>query len=176
MRPPQFTKRRMMMVGAVIGVAVATCWMVVSYFSRDLLRGEAAYNVQMRSLNLGYEVRIRGEIDRLLGSKANEQNGRETTDHVFEMLRLSRVAANSREVTSWEAAPHSPERMAVALKWAKVAADEAAFEAALHERWGRDYDLGRMPHHITNDEIPPFRMPAGWTEDDLKYGQGKRNE
>ena len=66
MRPPEITKRRMTIVGAVIGIAVATWWMVVSYSHRVLLRGEAANNAQMRSLNLGYEVRIRGEIDRLL--------------------------------------------------------------------------------------------------------------
>ena len=56
----------MTIVGAVIGIAVATWWMVVSYSHRVLLRGEAANNAQMRSLTLGYEVRIRGEIDRLL--------------------------------------------------------------------------------------------------------------
>jgi hypothetical protein len=43
------------------------------------------------------------------------------------MLRLSRVANNSREVTSWEGAPHSSERTAVALMWTTVAADEAAY-------------------------------------------------
>jgi hypothetical protein len=176
MQRPQITKRLIMIVVAVIGVAVATCWMVVSYSYRVLLRGEAAYSADMRTLNLDYEVRIRGEIDRLLDSQASGPSGRETTDRVFEMLRLSRVAANSREVASWEAAAHGPERLSIALKWAKVAADEAAFKAALHERWGRDYDRGRMPHHITNDEIPTFRMPAGWSEDDLKYRQGKRDE
>ena len=129
----------------------------------------------MRQLKLDYEVRIRGEMNRILRGQPGGPNGHASADRVFEMLRLSRVANNSREVMSWEGAPHSPERTAVALKWAKVAAGEAAYEAALHERWGRDHDRGRRPHHITDDEIPPFRMPGGWSVDDLKYGQAERN-
>jgi hypothetical protein len=61
----------------------------------------------------------------------------------------------------------------VALKWAKVAVAEATYEAALCERWAFDYEHGRLPHHVTDDEVKPFRMPEGWTKDDLKYGTSR---
>jgi hypothetical protein len=178
MRVPRvrFTVRRMMVAIVVVAVAVMAYLVVVSYAARVMLRHEASYNAEMRQLNHDYEVRIRGELDRLLHSQPGGPDGRESADRVFEMLRLSRVANNSREVGSWEHAPHSPVRMAVALKWAKVAADEASYEAALHERRAVDYAQGRMPHHVSDDEVPPFRMPDDWTEDDLKYGRAERDE
>lgn len=52
-----------------------------------------------------------------------------------------------------------------------AAADEATYKVVLCERWAIDYAQGRMPHHINDDE-----MPAGWTEDDLKYGPTERDE
>jgi hypothetical protein len=121
-----------------------------------------------------FEARLRAEIDRLQ-KRAGTSDEQGTADRVFEMLKLSRVANNSREVGSWEGAPHSPGRTLVALKWARVAADEAAYEAALCERWAVDYARGRMPHHIGADEVPPFRMPAGWKDDDLKYGRAEHD-
>jgi hypothetical protein len=65
----------------------------------------------------------------------------------------------------------------VALRWAEAAVDEARFNAALHGTWRRDYERGGMGHHITDDEVPPFEMPAGWTAADQLYGgQGATSE
>jgi len=62
----------------------------------------------------------------------------------------------------------------VALKWGEVAADEAAFNSALHARWKRDLELGRMPNRIMENEVPRFSMPEGWSSDDLIYTGAKR--
>jgi hypothetical protein len=75
------------------------------------------------------------------------------------MLRSSAVAASSREVGRWRQEPESPERRAIALKWAKVAVDEAAYKRELHKRWRRDYERNAPPHHITDEEVKPFAMP-----------------
>jgi hypothetical protein len=168
MRIPGITRRRITVAVSVAGVVLAVWGVLLWCGGRMMFRNEAAYNAEMRRLNLDYEIRLREQIDVLLRNQANEPAGREAAGRIFTMLGLSRVAGRRREVESWEKAPHSPERTSVALKWARVAADEAAYEAALCERWAVDYDRGRVPHHITDDEVPPFRMPAGWTQDDLK--------
>lgn len=168
MRLPWITKQRIIVAASIV-VGVLTTWsLILWYGGRIILRSEAVYNAEMRELNLDYEVRLRGEIDRLLRGRPGESDERESADQIFKMLRLSRVASQSREVNSSEVAPHTPGRTAVALKWAKVAANEAAYDAALHDRWGKDCDRGQLPHHITDDEVPPFRMPDGWTIDDLR--------
>lgn len=100
-----------MVAVAVLSVVIAVWRLLLWFGEREMLRHEAAYNAEMRQLNLDYEVRIRGEINRLLRGQRGGPNGREFADRVFEMLRLSRVANNSREVMSWEGAPHSPERL-----------------------------------------------------------------
>ena len=64
----------------------------------------------------------------------------------------------------------------MALRWAEAAVDEARYYAALHATWRRDYERGGMGHHITDDEVPPFKMPAGWTEADLLWRQGATHE
>jgi hypothetical protein len=79
------------------------------------------------------------------------------------------VAARSREVEQWRQLPHSQKRVAIARKWAIVAANEAAYMAELHRRWEQDLEQGRPTHHITDDEVRPFAMPEGWTASDLKY-------
>jgi len=175
-RLPQITKRRIMVSVSIVAFVIAA-WILLSWYgARLMLRSLSVYNTEMRQLNHDYEVKLRGAIVRLLRSRRESPDGRESADRVFEMLHLSRVARNSREVQSWERAPHSPERTEVALKWARVAADEAAYEAALHRRWERDYGRGRLPHHITDDEVPPFKMPADWTEDDLINGRAERDK
>jgi hypothetical protein len=162
------TTRRLMLAVAVVVIVVVACLAVLSYGNRVIFRAEASNNATMLQLNRDFEVRMRVAIDRLRQSRPGTPDEQESADRIFEMLRLSRVAVNSREVGSWERALHSSERTLIALKWAKVAADEAAYHAALCERWAVDYDQGRTPHHITDDEVPPFSMPAGWKEDDLK--------
>jgi hypothetical protein len=172
----RFTVRLLTVAVAVAGVPAVAYSALRWYSARLMLRAEAFDNAEMRRLHRDHEVRLRAAIGRLRRSRPGTPDERESTDRVFELLRLSRVASNSREVESSERAPHSPERVSVALKWAEVAADEAAYEAALRERWANDFARGRMPHHISDDEVPPFRMPDGWTEDDLKYRQARRDE
>lgn len=176
-RPRNWLTLRRSSVGvALVAIVVVTYLAVRSYSSHIMLRHEAADNAQRRELNRDYEAKLSGEIERLVQSQSGGPDGDESVDRIFETLRYSRVANNSREVESWARAPHSPQRRSIALKWARVAADEAAYYAALCERWAVDYGHGRTPHHIMDDEVPPFRMPAGWTEDDLKYQQAKRIE
>lgn len=153
----------------VVGVLVGTYLVLRSYGLRLMLRAEASNNAEMLQLNRDHELRIRAAIDQLAGSASGTPDERASADRVFEMLKLSRVANNSREVASWRDAPHSPQRTAVALKWAKVAADEAGYMATLYERWAVDYAQGRPPHHVSADEVSPFRMPPGSTEDDSKW-------
>jgi hypothetical protein len=90
------------------------------------------------------------------------------TERLFELLRQSPAATNSREVESCRGKHPSPERTAVALKWAEVAADEARYYAALHDIWRQDLERGEIHHHITDDEVPPFKLPEGWTREDLR--------
>jgi hypothetical protein len=161
---------------AVVAVMIATCWSVRSYGTRVMLQHERVYNAEMLRLYRSYERRLRDEIDGLVRIQKDEGARRQDVDRLFEMLRASPAASNSREVESWGLAPHSPERTTVALKWARVAADEAAFSTALHELWEKDYEKGQSPHHIMDDEVPPFRLPPGWTEDDLRYRRTGRDD
>ena len=168
--------RCIMIALAVIVGMISAWWSVLSYGARVMHRHERAYNAEMLRLYRNYERRLQNEIDGLVRIQKDAPAGRQDVDRLFEMLRTSPAASNSREVESWRLAPHSPERTVVALKWAKVAADEAAFKAALHELWEKDYEKGQPPHHIMDDEVPPFRMPPGWTEDDLRYRRAERDE
>ncbi len=171
MRRPRITRRFIIVAATILGGVLAT-WIFVRWYAGEaMLRVEASYNAEMLRLTHDYEGRLREEIHRLISSQPREPDEGESADRIFELLRLSRVANNSREAESWEHAPHSRERTSIALKWGKVAADEAAYMGTLHERWAVDFNQGRMPHHISADEVPPFRMPTGWTEDDLKYRQ-----
>ena len=128
---------------------------------RSMLRSEASYNAEMQGLYEAHERDLKIEIARI-----GQGNG--DADRVFELLRTSRVANASREVATWEKARRSPDRTSVALKWAEVAANEASYMASLHRRRGQDYERGLMPHHISDQEIEPFKMPAGWTPDDSR--------
>lgn len=112
-------------------------------------------------------TRLREGIARLRVTDADRVLRSEGTDRLFELLRLSTIAASSREVEEWRGAPSSMERTAVALNWAGAAAGEAEYFATLHGLWRRDSELGRKTHHITYDEVPPFPMPAGWTPEDV---------
>jgi hypothetical protein len=112
---------------------------------------------------------LREQIGLLRRAGGDDRVVREATDRLFESLRLSAAAGNSREVEAWRRRSASPERTAVALKWAEAAADEARYFADLHAIWRRDLEGGGIGHWVTDDEVPPFRMPAGWTPADLLY-------
>ena len=148
-------------------------WAMVGEWRRIQLRYHAGTERECRD----FEGRLREQIGSLHRAGGDEQAMREVTDRIFGSLRYSAIAANSREVESWRSKPPSPERTAVALRWAEAAVDEARYYAALHATWRRDYERGGMGHHITDDEVPPFKMPAGWTVADLLYGgQGATSE
>ncbi len=109
-----------------------------------------------------WSARLRAKIARI-------GNGNEDVDRIFELLRTSPAASRSREVAFWEESPPSRDRTVMALKWAEVAANEAAYMVELHRRWRQDLARGLMPHHITAQEVEPFKMPMGWTPDDSRY-------
>jgi len=176
MRLPRMTARRWLIALAVLASGLGGfCGLWWSAYRAAML-AEARYNSEMQGLHATAERRLRAEIAGLRPGSNDLLHERKSTDRLFEMLRLSQVAGNSREVEAWRQAPHSPERRAVALKWAEVAADQAAYMVALHERWGEDYKRFRMPHHISDREVKPFEMPADWTEEDLRYGAGRPNQ
>jgi hypothetical protein len=122
-----------------------------------------------------FEARLRQQIGSLQRAGGDERAVREVSDRIFGLLRSSAIAANSREVESWRSQPPSPERTTVAQRWAEAAVDEARYNAALHGMWRRDYERGGMGHSITDDEVPPFQMPAGWTAADLLHSGTGRN-
>jgi hypothetical protein len=113
----------------------------------------------MEGLNRQYERRLHEKIPRLEKAVANGASDNALTDEVFEMLRLSRAAANSREVETWRESSQSPERMSAALKWALLAAEEAHYDAACHALWKQDYLRNQTSHHITDQEIQPPDLP-----------------
>ena len=156
MRLPR-TSLRGWLIATVFVVSIIGVWQSALWYGQRAMRhSEAAYNAEMLSLQENQERELRTEISRIV-------KGDENADRVFVLLRTSRLANESREVESWVKSPHSSDRTAVALKWARFAADEAAYMASLHRRWGQDLARGLPPHHITDREIEPLRMPIGWT-------------
>lgn len=104
--------------------------------------------------------------------RAADEAGEDTralTDKAFKLLVLSMVANNSKEVHAERRAEHSAKRTAVALKWADAVIAEFDHGAKCHEIWKREYERGGTSHHITEDEVAPFPMPADWTPDDRMY-------
>lgn len=167
----RLTARPLLILMGLVGVAVSGYLLLHRYAYRSAMRAEMAYNSEQERLYANSERQLRDEIEAFRRAKQSGRAGRELTDHLFETLQSSAIAANSREVERWRIQPESPERGTIALKWAKVAADEAAYKRELHRRWRRDYERGTPPHHITDAEVRPFAMPEGWTRDDWKWGQ-----
>jgi hypothetical protein len=161
MRLPQMSPRSRLIAAGILVTSIGVWRSALWYGTRIMLRSEAAYNAEMQGLCEAHERELRAEIARI-------GRGSEDADRIFEFLRTSRVATTSREVASWAKSPQSRDRTAVALKWAEVAANEAAYMASLHRVWGQDLSRDLMPHHITDLEIEPFKMPIGWSSDDLK--------
>jgi hypothetical protein len=168
--------RRLPILTGLVGVAVSGYLILHRYAYRSTMRAEMSYNSEQERLYANSERELRDEIDAFQRAKQSGRAGREMTDHLFEALHSSAIAANSREVERWRREPESPERKAIALKWAKAAADEAAYMRELHRRWRLDYERGTQPHHITDEEVKPFAMPEGWTSDDWRWGQANPDE
>ena len=158
----------------LFGFAIAIGFLSLGYLgvlrlARDeMLRCESNNNDEDHRLHVEYGARVRASIVLLRHQADLGASEWAMTDHLFQLLRSSPVASGSKEVDRWREAPQSPERVAVALKWAEVAADEAAYQAALRAVWKLDYAKRRWPRHLRDDEVRPFRMPAGWTPEDLK--------
>jgi hypothetical protein len=152
-------------VALVIGLA-ASWWAARWFMVREWRRNQLLYHTSSEREHRDFERRLREQIGYVHQAGADD---RDVTDRIFELLQSSAIAANSREVEFWRSRSPSPERTAVALRWAEAAVDEARFYAALHGTWRRDYERGGMGHHITGDEVPPFKMPASWTVADLLY-------
>lgn len=166
----RFALRLLLILMGLIGVAASGYLLLYWCAYRQAMHNEMSYSAEQRRLYADAERRLRNEIDAFQRATEGDRTALGMTNRLFEMLRYSAIAANSREVEHWAKQPESPERQAVALKWAKAAADEAAFMSELHRRWVLDYERGVPPHHITNDEVKPFAMPEGWTSDDYKWG------
>jgi len=155
---------------AAAGIAVGGSIAVYRHVYRMML-----WDVDGR--NNAEEIRLFGDFERrarahIAAARQTLESGpidKATVDRLFHDLNLPQVAGNSREVARWRVAPHSAERTSVALKWAETVADEAAFHKKLREIWDREYRRGVSPHHITNDEVEPFAMPEGRTEDDPSW-------
>jgi hypothetical protein len=143
---------------------------------REWRRTQFLYHATTEREARDSERRLREQIDSLHRAGGDERAAREAADRMFGMLGSSAIAGNSREVQSWRRKPPSLERTTVALRWAEAAVDEARYFAALHATWKRDYERGGMGHDIKDDEVPPFKMPAGWTEADLLWRQGATHE
>jgi hypothetical protein len=170
----RFSARPLLILLGLIGVAVAGYLLLRWYAYRSAMRAEMSYNSEQERLYADFERRLRTEIDAFQHAEESGGAGRELTDHLFESLQTSAIAANSREVERWSREPGSPERRTIALKWAKAAADEAAYMRELHRIWRQDFERNTWTHHITNDEVKPFAMPEGWTEPDLRWsGSGR---
>jgi|GEM_PF-5863802 len=170
-RLPQirFTVRPWLILVGLLGLAVSGYLLLHRFAHRSAMRAETSYSSEQERPYADSESQLRKEIEAFQRAEDLGQAGSEMTDQLFERLQSSAIAANSREVERWRREPESLERRAIALKWAKAAADEAGYMRELHRRWRRDYERDTPPHHITADEVKPFAMPEGWTSDDLKY-------
>lgn len=135
-----------------------------------------SYHAEMERLLADYELRLRKEIAAFETLERSDRSEKGMTDHLLETLRSSAIASSSREVERARGAPESPDRRRIAMKWAKAAADEAAFMTELHRRWRLDYEHGREAHHITADEVKPFAIPKDGPGADAPSRQGERNK
>jgi hypothetical protein len=158
----------LILIGSV-GAALLGYLLIYWHAYRSAMRAEMSYNAEQERLYADFERRLRDEINAFQRANQSNHSQPESTDHLFEMLETSEIAANSREVDRWRRVAESPERRAIALKWAQAAADQAAYKSELHRRWRLDYERGKEPHHIPDLEVKPPAMPEGWTSDDLKW-------
>lgn len=137
------------------------------YMKRSMVRHEIAYYTEMEALERDYVRRMREQIPALQDVVHGKSTDEDLSDRVFEMLQISPAANNSREVTAWRDRPHSPERTGIALRWARLAVEEAAYLAAVHGRMKRDLERDGETRHITADEIKPPDLPRDWKWDEI---------
>jgi hypothetical protein len=164
---PRIKQVVLILAGSVVVLAVV-CLVARAYAQRAWHRSQIAYHSESERLYRDFENRLRGKVASLKQSAMRDPERQKLEDEIFELLHNSQVGNNSQEVKSWRISPFSLERTAVALKWAKVATDEAAYMAKLHEIRRQDHEAHRMPHHITDHEVKPFEMPDGWTAADTR--------
>lgn len=141
---------------------------VIWFAARAVFESERSYYVDMLRLHRESERAIRQDIASLLRTHPRQDPDPVLVASIFQKVRLGDSGGSSREVRRWADAPHSPERTAVALRWARLAADEATFQSAIYTRWVEDFNQGRWPHHISDDEVKPIKMPEWWSEDDVE--------
>jgi len=153
-------RRTFWIVATAAAFLALTGWLVSLLVQRGIFRMHSTYYAGEIRLYLDAERRIRDAID---AARDAAPEDRAATDRLFEAMRYG-VADKSREVDRWRDEPESPERRAVAMKWAKTSAAEAAFKAEANRLWWLESALGRPP----SDEVPYFTMPEGWTEADRK--------
>jgi hypothetical protein len=162
------------LASVALAVVLAAGWWAARWaMMREWRRTQLLYHATAEREARDFERRLRELIGSLHRAGGDERAEREVADRIFGLLGSSAIAGNSREVHSWRREPLSAERTAVALRWAEAAVDEARYFAELHATWKRDYERGGMGHDITDDEVPSFKMPAGWTEADLLWNRAQ---
>jgi hypothetical protein len=158
----KWLRPRFVLLGLILAMVMGGIWLTsLLYFAHTWRRNQIAYHSEMAQLEKEFERRLREQVSVLEAMPSGHDRDR-LADQIFDSLRLSRAAGNSREVDMWERKQQSFDRTNVALKWAKLAAEEAAYEAALHDRWRSDYERHGSPRHITADEIKPPDLPDDW--------------
>jgi hypothetical protein len=151
-------------VGAVaLGLHVLAVWASIREWRRD----HVIYHSDMARLCKEHERRLREVAARIRRGENRDADDRDPTDAAFALIRLGLLGNNSREVDAWMTRPPSPERTAVALKWAEYTAAESGANAARHELWKRDLERGLSPRHVTI-EVPEPDPPSGWSPEDWK--------
>lgn len=160
--------RRLVLIFAVtLAILSGGVFAAYRYIRQRLIQMEASYQLEMQRLNIEYEIRMRKNLEALQQAEPGSQAEEELTDSILKDLGYSAVAGNSREVSRSRDAEQSPERKAIALKWAKVAADEAAFKSKFHALC-RIHLEQNLSSQITEAELPNFAMPEGWTSEDQR--------
>src|SRR5262249_39923657 len=107
------------MVISALGVAFAAIWFVARwYMLREFRQTRILYHAGAEREHEGIERKLREQINYLRQAGGDEGPTKAVTDRIFGLLQYSAIAANGREVESWRGKQPSPERTAVALKWA----------------------------------------------------------
>lgn len=159
----RLTTRRLM---AAIAVVAILAWAPIAF--RSHLR--RAHHRQMADYHAveAHSFWIKAEGIRRQITLVEEDATVGRVDGLFELLRYT-VATNSKEFNSARGSVPSDARALIALKWARTAAEEAAFHAH-NNRLTAGYfaRLSRKEAASTPDYLSSFNLPAGWTEDDLE--------
>src|SRR5262245_1996479 len=99
-RLPQapFTVRSLLNLMGLVGVAASGYLILHRDAYRRAMQAEMSYNSEQERLYANYERQLRNEIDALRHAEDSGRAEIGMTDHVFETLQSSAVAANSREL------------------------------------------------------------------------------